>query len=262
MSERFPVVFVSHGAPDVLLKASDTVAVWTELGRTLPKPAAILAVSAHWESLRPTVSAAEFPETIHDFYGFPQELYRIRYPAPGAPALANRVRELLAAAGLPADTNPERGLDHGAWVPLSAMYPDASVPVTQLSLLRNADAPTHFELGRALKRLRDEGVMIMASGAITHNFSWLNRNAGGDTTPLKQAEVFTNWVAGKVEVGDMSSLLNYRASPFGADAHPSEEHFMPLFVALGAAADDSSRRYQPKFTYGALAMDAYVWGER
>jgi 4,5-DOPA dioxygenase extradiol len=256
-----PVVFVSHGAPDALLKAPDAVAVWQEIGASFAKPKSILAVSAHWELLRPTVSAAEFPETIHDFSGFPQELYRIRYPAAGAPALAGRVVELLTAAGLPADINRERGLDHGAWVPLSVMYPDADIPVTQLSLLRNADAATHYELGRAIHKLRDEGVLIVASGAITHNFSWLNRYAGVETTPLRQAEDFTNWVAGKVEAGDVAALLNYRSAPSGADAHPSEEHFMPMLVAIGAAAGDSSRRYQPGFTYGGLAMDAYVWGE-
>ncbi|MGC2166822.1 MAG: class III extradiol ring-cleavage dioxygenase [Gallionella sp.] len=261
MYTRMPVVFVSHGAPDALLKAPDAVAMWSEIGRSVPKPVAILAVSAHWESFRPTVSAAESPETIHDFSGFQQELYRIKYRAPGAPALAARARVLLAAAGLPVDSDSGRGLDHGAWVPLSVMYPEADVPVTQLALLRSADAASHYELGRALTVLRDEGVLIVASGAVTHNFSWLNRHAKSDTPPLPQAEAFTDWVAERLAAQDISGLLNYRSAPYGADAHPSEEHFLPLFVALGAVREDRPRRFRPRFTYGGLAMDAYVWGD-
>ncbi len=258
---RMPVVFVSHGAPDALLTAPDAVAVWRDIGLSLPRPASILVVSAHWEKLRPTVSRVEFPETIHDFSGFPQQLYRIRYRAPGAPVLADRVSVLLRSAGLAADSDPGRGLDHGAWVPLSVMYPNADVPVTQLSLLRNADAATHYELGRALESLRDEGVLIVASGAVTHNFSWLNRHANPDTPPLRVAEAFTDWVAEHLAAEDISGLLNYRTAPYGADAHPSEEHFLPLFVALGASGGDRLRRYNPRFAYGGLAMDAYVWEE-
>lgn len=259
MSERMPVVFVSHGAPDALLKAPDAVACWGEIGRSIPEPAAILAVSAHWEARRPTVSLSSSPETIHDFSGFSPELFRLQYRAPGAPALAERVMSLLSAARLAADLHPDRGLDHGAWVPLSAMYPQAGVPVTQLSLIRNADAATHFELGRALAPLRDEGVLIVASGAITHNFAWLDWRAEADKAPMPQAEVFNNWIAERLAAQDIQSLLAYRSAPYGAESHPSEEHFLPLFVALGAAQDNIPQRYRPRFSYGALSMDAYVW---
>lgn len=264
MSEHMPVVFVSHGAPDALLKAPDAVACWGGIGRSVPQPAAILVVSAHWEASKATVSLSGSPETIHDFSGFPPELYRMQYRAPGAPALAERVESLLSAAGLEADNNPSRGLDHGAWVPLSAMFPQADVPVTQLSLLRNADPATHFELGRALAPLRDEGVLIVGSGAITHNFAWLEWRANADKAPMRQAEAFTDWVAERLGAQDIQSLLAYRSAPYGAESHPSEEHFLPLFVALGAAnrgAANSStpQRYRPRFSYGALAMDAYVW---
>ncbi|MGA9667539.1 MAG: class III extradiol ring-cleavage dioxygenase [Gallionella sp.] len=254
-----PVVFVSHGAPDALLKAPDAVACWGEIGRSVPRPAAVLVVSAHWEARKATVSLSGSPETIHDFSGFSPELYRIQYRAPGAPALAERVESLLSAAGLDADSDPSRGLDHGAWVPLSAMYPQADVPVTQLSLLRNADPATHFELGRALAPLRDEGVLIVGSGAITHNFAWLDWRANADKAPMRQAEVFTDWVGDRLAAQDVQSLLAYRSAPYGAKSHPSEEHFLPFFVALGAATDDTPQRYRPRFSYGALAMDAYVW---
>jgi 4,5-DOPA dioxygenase extradiol len=259
MSERMPVVFVSHGAPDALLKAPDAVACWREIGLSLPQPAAILVVSAHWEAERPTVSLSSFPETIHDFSGFPAELYRVQYRAPGAPALAERAVALLSAAGTTAELHPSRGLDHGAWVPLSAMYPQADIPVTQLSLIRDADPATHFELGRMLAPLREDGVLIVGSGAITHNFSWLNWRAPGGQAPLPQAKAFTEWVAARLAEKNVMGLLAYRSAPHGDDAHPTEDHFLPLLVAMGAAGEDTPVRYQPSYTYGSLAMDAYVW---
>jgi 4,5-DOPA dioxygenase extradiol len=254
-----PVVFVSHGAPDALLHSHDTVSCWREIGQRIPQPSAILVVSAHWESARVTASQAVVPETIHDFSGFSPALYRIQYPAPGAPELAERVVALLAVAGVNAGVDARRGLDHGAWVPLSVMYPDANIPAMQLSLVAGAGTATHFEMGRILAPLREQGVLILTSGAITHNFSWLDWHYTPDKAPLARAVQFTEWVAEKLAAGDESALLNYRAAPQGAESHPSEEHFMPLLVALGAAAGDRPVRYQPNFTYGALAMDAYLW---
>ena len=259
MSEQMPVVFVSHGAPDALLKAPDAVACWGEIGRLVPEPAAILVVSAHWEARQPTVSLSGSPETIHDFSGFSPELYRMHYRAPGAPALAERVVSLLATAGLTADRNASRGLDHGAWVPLSAMYPQANVPVIQLSLVQNAGPASHFELGRLLAPLREEGVLIVGSGAITHNFAWLDWTAQADKAPFPQAEVFSNWVAERLAAQDISALLAYRSAPYGAESHPGEEHFMPFFVALGVAKSNIPQRCRPRFSYGALSMDAYIW---
>ena len=259
MSERMPVVIVSHGAPDALLNAPVAVTSWSQIAQFVPEPAAILMVSAHWEAYRPTVSLSDKPETIHDFSGFSPELYRMQYGAPGAPALAERVASLLTSAGLAADLDPDRGLDHGAWVPLSAMYPQANVPVTQLSLVRDADPATHFELGRALAPLRDEGVLIVGSGAITHNFAWLDWRADTGHAPLPKAKIFADWVANRLATYDIAALLAYRSAPNGADSHPSEDHFLPLFVALGAAMNDSPLRYQPRFAYGGLAMDAYLW---
>ncbi|MGB8516563.1 MAG: class III extradiol ring-cleavage dioxygenase [Gallionella sp.] len=254
-----PVVFVSHGAPDALLNAPDSVACWQKLGMSIPKPSAILMVSAHWEMHQTTVSLSAAPETIHDFSGFSPALYQMQYRAPGAPDLAKRVLELLARANIAATAHPNRGLDHGAWVPLMAMYPNADVPVMQLSLVGDASAATHYELGRALSALRDENVLIIASGAITHNFSWLSWRAEKNQTTLLKAQTFTDWVAERVAAKDMTALLNYRTAQYGAEAHPSEEHFLPLLFALGAARDSTPVRYQPDYTYGALAMDAYVW---
>jgi 4,5-DOPA dioxygenase extradiol len=259
MPARMPVVFISHGSPDALLHAHDAVACWGEIGRALPGPAAILAVSAHWEARTPTASLAGAPATIHDFYGFPQALYRMRYPAPGAPALAERAVALLAGAGIAAGLHPDRGLDHGAWVPLSAMFPDADVPVTQLSLQHHGDPAAHLAVGRALAPLRNEGVLIVASGAITHNFDWIDRAAGSAATPWPAAAAFADWVGERLMDGDDGGLLDYRSAPHGADAHPTEEHFLPLFIAAGAAIGDTPGRYRPPFAYRGLAMDAYVW---
>jgi 4,5-DOPA dioxygenase extradiol len=259
MDTRMPVVFISHGAPDALLKAPDAVACWREIGQRLPEPSAILVISAHWEARLPTASLSGAPETIHDFSGFSPELKSMQYPAPGAPALAERVVVLLGRAGIAAELHPSRGLDHGAWVPLSAMYPQATVPVTQLSLIRNGSPTQHFALGQALATLRDEGVLIVATGAITHNFGWLNWRASADQPPVPQARAFADWVAAQLDAPDAPALLDYRAAPHGAESHPSEDHFLPLFVAWGAAGDDAPRRYQPRFSYGGLAMDTYVW---
>lgn len=259
MAARMPVVFVSHGAPDALLKAPDTVACWAGIGQGIPEPRAILAVSAHWQARTATASLAGAPATIHDFAGFAPTLKRLGYPAPGAPALAERTAALLAAAGIAADLHPNRGLDHGAWVPLTAMYPAGHLPVTQLSLTQQGPA-AHLALGQALAPLRDEGVLILASGAITHNFDWLDWHATDATPPLPRARAYADWVGERLAQRDVAALLDYRLAPHGAPAHPSEEHFLPLFVALGAAGSDAAVRRSPKFTYGALAMDAYVWG--
>ncbi len=257
MPARAPVVFVSHGAPDALLKAPDAVACWREIGRQAPEPAAILAVSAHWQARSPTLSLAGAPETVHDFSGFAPALHRMQYPAPGAPALAERAASLITAAGLGAELHPGRGLDHGAWVPLSAMFSDANVPVAQLSLVRHGSPALHLALGRVLAPLREEGVLVLASGAVTHNFDWLDRH--GESEPLPQARAFSDWVGARLAEGDVPAMLDYRAAEHGADAHPSDEHFLPLFVALGAAGNARPARHQPRFAYGSLSMDAYVW---
>lgn len=260
MSATMPVVFVSHGAPDALLKAPDAVACWRGIGEALPAPRAVLAVSAHWEARQPTASLAGAPRTIHDFSGFSPALHRLEYPAPGAPQLAERAVALLGAAGIAADLHPDRGLDHGAWVPLLAMLPEPRVPVAQISLIRHGSPADHWAMGRALAPLRDEGVLILASGAITHNFGWLDWDSGPEAPALPRAEAFSDWVENKLREGDTAAIADYRRAPYGAEAHPTEEHFLPLLVAMGAAGNDAPRRLRPRFNYRGLSMDAYVWG--
>ncbi|MDY0036235.1 MAG: class III extradiol ring-cleavage dioxygenase [Zoogloea oleivorans] len=261
MTARHPVLFVSHGAPDVLLNPGATVHLWEKLGAKLPRPTAILVISAHWAAREPTVSTARTPETIHDFGGFPDALYAMQYQAPGAPALAARVRELLTAAKLPNGEVSDRGLDHGAWIPLQAMYPDADIPVVELALQPFAGTDWHRRIGAALRPLRDEGVLILASGAVTHNFGWLTW--GDNSAPLPQAVSFADWLGDALARDDRPALLEYRRlAAQGAAAHPSEEHLLPLFAALGAASPgEIPLRLEPEYTYGGLAMDAYLWQE-
>ena len=254
-----PTVFVSHGAPDIVLhKDSPTLACWQQLGKDLPRPKAILVLSAHWGSTQPVLSTAKMPETIHDFGGFPANLYRLQYPAHGVPELAEQVQVCLNDAGIALRIDNQRGLDHGAWIPLITMYPDADIPVTQLSIQPNAGTAWHLQLGKALQPLREQGVLILTSGAVTHDFAWLSHS----DKPLPAARIFSDWLGDNLQQRNIDKLLNYRdkVAPFGADSHPTEEHLLPLFVSLGASIDaDKLTRYTPEFTYSALAMDAYLW---
>jgi 4,5-DOPA dioxygenase extradiol len=251
-----PVIFVSHGAPTLALETSAASSFLTTWGEQLPRPKAILAVSAHWETAAPASSVAAAPETIHDFYGFPEALYRLRYPAPGAPGLARRALVLLQAAGFDGREDAGRGLDHGAWNPLYLMYPAADIPVTQLSLQTQRGAEYHWRLGEALAPLRDEGVLIFCSGAMTHNIASF-RGHGRDDALEPWALAFATWGEGAVNRGDRESLINYRRlAPYGVQNHPSEEHYLPLLVAAGAAGS-AGRRVHSSPNYGVLAMDMY-----
>ncbi len=252
-----PAIFVSHGAPTLAFEPVAARDFLRGLGQALPAPRAILAVSAHWETAVPTVSAAEHPETIHDFYGFPPELYRVRYAAPGAPALAQRVAGLLDRARLPVEFSEDRGLDHGAWVPLMLAYPDADIPVTQLSIQSARGPAWHWALGEALRPLREEGVLILASGSITHNL----REFGGqglNAAPVGYATAFSEWLAAAVSEGRNDDLIAYRSqAPEAARNHPTEEHLLPLLVAAGAGSAGRGERLHASYTYGAFAMDVY-----
>ena len=258
MPERFPAIFVSHGAPTLPLERSPAQAFISGLGSTLGKPTAILVISAHWESGEAAVSSVVRPETIHDFYGFPQELYRMAYPAPGAPELASRVSELFREKGIPTQVHPTRGLDHGAWVPLMLMYPQADIPVTQLTVQPERGADFHFKLGEALRPLRDEGILILASGGATHNLYEFGRHRR-DAPPPEWVTAFQEWLASIIESGNKSEFLDYRVNaPHAARNHPSEEHFLPIFVAAGASSPGTAgKRIHRSHSYGILAMDAY-----
>ena len=254
---RQPALFVSHGAPTLIITPGEARDFLSELGGQIPRPSAVLAVSAHWETAEPTVSLALRPETIHDFNGFPRELYAIQYPAPGAVELAQQTATLLSQAGFAARTDASRGLDHGAWVPLKLMYPQADIPVTQLSVQSQLGAQHHYKIGEALRPLRDDGVLILASGSATHNLRELDWSGQGAAP--EWVSNFSDWVAQAGARGDVDQLLRYRQqAPAAARNHPTEEHFLPFFVALGAGSTPAQvSRIHASTTFGVLAMDAY-----
>lgn len=258
--KTFPSLFVSHGAPTLAVEQNDTVEFLKGLGGALGRPSAILCVSAHWGTGVPAVSAAERPETIHDFGGFPAELYRMRYPAPGAPALAARAAGLLKDSGFKCRVDPDRGLDHGAWIPLKLMYPEADIPVTQLSAQPQSTPAEHFRVGRALAPLRREGVLVLATGSATHNLARIGR---GGSTPVWATE-FDGWLQRKITEGAYEELFDYRRlAPHAEVAHPTDEHLLPLFVAMGAGADGERPRGESLhrgWTWGSLSMAAYSFG--
>jgi 4,5-DOPA dioxygenase extradiol len=255
-----PALFVSHGAPTLILSDAPARDFLAQLASVVERPKEVLCVSAHWETEKPAASTVARPETIHDFYGFPEELYRLRYDAPGAPDLATRATALLSAAGIAAETDAARGLDHGAWVPMLLGWPEADIPVTQLSIQHPLGPAHHLAVGRALRPLREEGVLILASGSATHNLRELHRGAA-PIPPSAWASAFADWLAQKIEAGDRAALTDYRRqAPNAARAHPRDEHFLPLFVALGAGQDDRpGRRLHRSWTFGGLAMDAYAF---
>ena len=253
-----PSIFVSHGAPTLVIEHNDTVAFLGRLGREMDKPRAVLCVSAHWATLRPTVSTAKQPATIHDFGGFPEALYQMSYPAPGAPDVAARAAYLIKEAGIECDISPERGLDHGAWVPLKLIYPEADIPVTQLSVQPRAGTAAHFRMGQALAPLRREGVLILATGSATHNLSHLRPD---NFTPTWAAQ-FDEWLYQSVTGGHYEELLDYRQlAPHAQLAHPTEEHLLPLFVAAGAGSEQPQGECLHRgWTWGSLSMATYRFG--
>ena len=259
MAQRLPSVFISHGSPMHALQPGAAGAAWQALGRRLPRPRAILIASAHWETGVPMLTGSAQPETIHDFFGFPEPLYGLQYPARGAPEVARSAQALLKEAGFAAGIDGSRGLDHGAWAPLLYAYPEADVPVVQLSVQPALGPAHHIAVGRALRGLADENVLVVGSGHLTHNLRDWDRS--GRAQPLPYAREFQDWVKKAIDAGDLNALADYRSrSPHGVRAHPTDEHFLPLFVALGAApAKLHAERIFDAIESGALAMDAYVF---
>jgi 4,5-DOPA dioxygenase extradiol len=257
-----PQIFVTHGSPTLILDDCPARDFLAALGRGLARPQAVLCVSAHWETDKATVSSAPAPATIHDFGGFPQALFDMRYPAPGAPALAGRVQGLLNAAGLTCRTDPLQGLDHGAWVPLKLLFPAADVPVLQLSVSPALSARHHARLGAALAPLAEEGVLILGSGSATHNLRELVwRDIAAPPAPFAQA--FDDWLVARAEAGDLDALADFRRAPEAQRNHPTDEHYLPVLVPAGAAAARGHARAHAlhrSFTYGTLAMTAFGWG--
>ncbi|MEJ8838558.1 dioxygenase family protein [Ramlibacter sp. AN1133] len=260
--QRTPVLFVSHGAPTFALEPGRLGPQLVAAGATLPRPKAVLVVSPHWITRGVQVATTAAPATVHDFGGFDRALYRIQYPAPGHPELAARAVEVLRAAGWPAEADPQQGLDHGAWVPVRFLYPDADVPVFQVSLPATLDAQQAYALGRALAPLRDEGVLIVGSGSMTHNL--YEFRMAGDGHEAAYAREFADWVREAVEARDDHRLVDaLESAPHAQRAHPTAEHFLPLLVAAGAAAGESEvETLEGGITYGVLSMDSYLFGAR
>jgi 4,5-DOPA dioxygenase extradiol len=259
-NSMLPSVFVSHGAPTLPLDGCPAREFLRGLGAALPRPRAVLAVSAHWDNAAPAVNRVAVNDTIHDFYGFPEALYRLRYAAPGSAELAGRTQQLLSAAGFEPGTDNARGLDHGAWVPLMLMYPQADVPVVQLSIQSHLGPEHHLKLGQALAALRDEDVLVLGSGGYTHNLRALDRwRLDGPERPW--VGDFSDWIHGALTEGRTGDLTAYRRlAPHAAEAHPEEDHFMPLFVALGAGGEGAGvTRLHRSTTFGSLRMDAYAF---
>ncbi|MBI5615005.1 MAG: dioxygenase [Gammaproteobacteria bacterium] len=255
---KLPSLFLSHGAPDLILHDLPIRDFLAGLGATLPRPRAVLVASAHYTASIAGVTAAGAPRTIHDFGGFDPSLYTMQYAAPGDPALAARIVALLEAARIPARLDEQWGFDHGAWIPLSLVYPTADLPVLELAVNPHAGAEYHLALGRALAPLRDEGVLVIGSGAMTHNLYEIAPPAGNDRAP-PWVHAFADWVGLRLEAGDEAGLRDWLAgAPHARDNHPSTEHFLPLFVALGAAgASWQAARLHASVNYRALRMDAW-----
>ena len=258
---RMPALFVSHGSPETAIRDTPASRFLKGLGRDLPRPRAILVVSAHWETEAPMVATGTAPATIYDFGGFDPRLRQIRYAAPGAPDLALQAAELLRVAGIDTGTDARHGWDHGVWVPLHLMYPDADIPVAQLSIQPFADPAHHHAVGKALQPLRDDGVLILASGALTHNLAAFRGQALDAAAPRWVSE-FADWMAAALSNGRRMETLQYRTlAPHAAMNHPEEEHLLPLFVALGATSpSEPIARVHAGYEHAVLAMDVYKFG--
>jgi 4,5-DOPA dioxygenase extradiol len=257
----FPSLFISHGMPVMAILPSPTHHFLKNLGKKLGRPKAVVCISAHWETYAPMLSGAVYPETIHDFYGFPQQLYEITYPAPGDPSLASKIMEEFSRDGISSKIDYEKGFDHGAWVPLCLMYPEADIPVIQLSIQGDLGPDHHFHMGETLARLRGEGMLIMGSGGATHNLEDIHGRKMHDE-PVSYAVNFDTWLEKTITSGDITSLLDYkRQGPEAEKNHPyPSDHFLPLFVPLGAAKNRfKGELIHKEFIYGILSLAAYMW---
>ena len=259
-----PSLFISHGSPMLILSDTPARHFLAGYGNDLPRPDAIVIVSAHYETRRPAVLGVAAPPMIYDFGGFDPKLRQIVYAAPGDPALARRVAGLLADADLPATVDTRWGYDHGTWVPLALMYPDADIPVVAVSVQPHQNARHHFELGRALAPLRADNILVVGSGSLTHNLGAIRTQLGRNPVEADAPEwvvAFADWMNDRIAAGDVEALLDYRAqAPYAAENHPTDEHLMPLYAAMGAAGPTGQgARVHSSHEYGALMMDTYAF---
>lgn len=264
MGNRLPTLFVSHGGPTIVIEDTPARDFLKSLGERFERPRAIVIASAHYETSGPQVVRDPHPGMIYDFGGFPQELYEMVYPAPGDPGLAAEVGEKLAAAGFQPTFADRRGYDHGTWTPLILAYPEADIPVVQVSVDPRQDPTYHYRLGQALSSLRDEGVLVVGSGHITHNlraFFMRGRDPELDRNIAGWVDAFTTWMNDKLTTGDRDALLDYRnQAPFVRENHPTDEHLMPIFFAYGAAGDGArAERMIDWRQMGFFAYDSYMF---
>jgi len=269
---RMPTLYIPHGGgPSFFMKQGEGLGpegAWDAqanylrgLAASLPtKPKAVLVISAHWEERKPTVNAQAKPGMLFDYYGFPDYTYRLKYPAPGEPALAARVRELLGKAGIESGEEMARGFDHGVFIPFLLIYPEADIPIVELSLVANLDAATHLAIGRALAPLRDEGVLIVGSGMSYHN---LRAMMTGDPRADAASQRFDSWLTETLEDADTKArdarLVEWHKAPEGIASHPRPEHLLPLHVVAGAAGTDRGQRTYADRVMGK-AQSGYRFG--
>ncbi len=253
-----PTLFIAHGAPDLPLSGTPARAFTQSLGARFPKLEAILVISAHWEARVPTLGTAAAPDTVHDFGGFDERLYDLRYRARTSPKVIAEIAAALKEAGIAYSEDPRRGYDHGVWIPLLLAFPKADVPVIQLSLRRGASAEENMALGRALAPLREKGVLIVGSGATVHNLRALARE--GSPAP-DWARAVDDGIVAAIESGDTASLLKLPETQIGRIAHPTPEHLMPLYVALGAGGG-RGRALHRSFSWGSISMTSFAFGEQ
>ncbi len=248
-----PSLFISHGSPMMPLRDQPARDFLRGLATQFERPKAIVIASAHWDTERPAVNAVGVNDTIHDFYGFPPALYALRYPAPGDASLA---AEIVATLG--GDIDHDRGLDHGAWVPLLLMYPDHDIPVIQVSLQSYLGTEHHLQLGKALAPLRERGILVIGSGGLTHNLRRMRApDENGPAAP--DVDAFADWMHAALTEGRTNDLLDYRRrAPQAAMQHPTDEHLLPLYVAMGAGGPTATRLHAST-SYGVLSMDTYAF---
>jgi 4,5-DOPA dioxygenase extradiol len=256
-----PALFVPHGAPAFALRPGAAGAAIAARARSLSAARAIIIVSAHWDTVAPTVGFADRPPTLHDFHGFPAALYDLRYPATGSRAAAEQVVAAIHAVGLAVERAPDRGLDHGAWIPLRLMFPEAEVPVVPLSIQSHGGPRQAWQLGRALAPLAGQGFLVIGSGNVTHNLRDYRQAAHGGGPIPAYVRQFPSWLADRLLAGDTAAVLDYRRrAPGAVAAHPSDEHLLPLFVALGAGGDSPRvERFHAGIDDCVIAMDAYCF---
>ena len=254
---ELPALFISHGAPDLILTKEPAYQALVHIGQQWPAPEGIIAISAHWQAEEFTLGTAEQFSTIHDFGGFPADLYQLTYPAKGSRRLADQCGRALKSDGIAFTEDPQRGLDHGAWMPLMISWPQADIPILPLSLKRGASLREYLQLGRALAPLRHQGILLIASGAVTHNLGTM-RAPGSPADPWSIE--FAEWLRGKLETAQTGALLDYRKRARHARlAHPTTEHFDPLLIAYGSGEERPGIRLHQSFVYGNIAMDSYAF---